>query len=82
MTKSENYAGKRVLVLGSYAYPDSFEWHIVDSLKGLGCTAELFHSGKHIAGALGLAEKALHKARGLLIREPERLIERGLLSED
>jgi spore maturation protein CgeB len=78
MKELANYAGTRVLVLGSYAYPDSFEWHIVDSLRNLGCTAELFHSGKHIEGALGLAEKALHKVKGLLIREPERLIERGL----
>jgi spore maturation protein CgeB len=78
MTKSKNYAGTRVLVLGSYAYPDSFEWHIIDSFKGLGCNAELLHGGNHVAGTLGLAEKAFHKARGLFIREPERLMETAL----
>lgn len=78
MTKTEQYSGTRVLVLGSYAYLDSFEWHIVDSLTSLGCSADLFHTSNHIAGALGTAEKAFHKVRGLLIREPERLIEARL----
>jgi spore maturation protein CgeB len=75
----KGYAGARVLVFGSYAYPDSFEWHLVDSLRHLGCTVELVHSQKHIAGALGYLEKAFHKATNLLVREPERLIEARLL---
>ena len=72
------YPGTRVLIIGSYAYPDSFEWHIVDSLKNLGCEVELFHHGNNIAGALGIAERALHKARNLLVREPELRIEARL----
>lgn len=79
MIPMNNYAGTRMLVVGSYAYPDSFEWHIVDSLKHLGCPVELFHHGHNIAGIFGLAEKALHKATILLRREPERRIEGRLL---
>jgi spore maturation protein CgeB len=75
----ESYAGTRVLILGSYAYPDSFEWHLVDSLKFLGCAVELVHSQQHIAGARGYLEKAIHKTTNLLVREPERLIEARLL---
>ena len=78
MISMNSYADARVLVVGSYAYPDSFEWHIADSLKNLGCAVELFHHGRSIAGAFGLAEKARHKAISLLIREPERRIESGL----
>jgi spore maturation protein CgeB len=73
------YAGTRILVIGSYAYPDSFEWHIVDSLRTLGCVVELFHHGRNIAGVLGAAERAFHKARNLLIREPELRMEARLL---
>ncbi len=69
----------RVLVVGSYAYPDSFEWHIADSLKNLGCTVNLFHHGRSISGIFGLAEKARNKATALLVREPERRIEKRLL---
>jgi spore maturation protein CgeB len=73
------YADERVLVVGSYAYPDSFEWHIVDSLRHLGCAVELLHHGHSVAGIFGLAERALHKTAGLLLREPERRIEGRLL---
>jgi spore maturation protein CgeB len=79
MSNSQKYAGVRVLVVGSYAYPDSFEWHLVDSLKAIGCEPNLFHSGKHVDGILGLVEKARGKATDLLRREPERLVERRLL---
>ena len=74
-----DFAGTRVLVAGSYAYPDSFEWHIVDSLKSAGCEVELFYHGYKIGGMLGIAEKVLHKATSLMIREPERRVEARLL---
>jgi spore maturation protein CgeB len=73
------YADTRVLVIGSYAYPDSFEWHLADSLETLGCTVELFHNRHNIAGMIGYAERALHKATDLLLREPERRIETRLI---
>lgn len=79
MNKLENGAGTRVLVVGSYAYPDSFEWHLVDSLRNLGCTVELFYSGKKVSGVLGAVEQGLHKATRLFLREPERLIDARLL---
>lgn len=79
MIRLKGVADARVLVLGSYAYPDSFEWHIVDSLKQLGCEVELFHHGRNVAGVFGMAEKAVHKATSLLLREPERRIEARLL---
>jgi spore maturation protein CgeB len=71
-----NYAGTRVLVIGSNTYPDSFEWHLVNSLGYLGCNVELFHNRKSITGFAG---KALHKATDLFVREPERRIEARLL---
>jgi spore maturation protein CgeB len=74
-----SFAGTRVLILGSYAYPDSFEWHLVDSLKFLSCEVRLFHSRSSISGSFGYLEKAFHKATDLLVREPERLIERRFL---
>jgi spore maturation protein CgeB len=74
-----SYVGKRILVIGSYAYPDSFESHIVDSLGNIGCTVELFHNRKSVAGLVASAEKALEKATDLIIREPERRIEARLL---
>jgi spore maturation protein CgeB len=76
---SPEFAGARILVVGAYAYPDSFEWHIVDSLKHMGCEVEFLHHSRFISGVLGSAERALHKARNLLIREPELKIERQLL---
>lgn len=79
MSPLKDNSDVRVLVLGSYAYPDSFEWHILDSLRNLGCTAEIFHHGRNIGGVFGLAEKAFHKATHLLMREPERRIEGRLL---
>jgi spore maturation protein CgeB len=76
---SGNLAGVRVLVIGSYAYPDSFEWHLVDSLQHLGCAVTLFHNRKSLAGTFGFAEKAYRKATEILVREPERSIEARLL---
>jgi spore maturation protein CgeB len=71
--------GLRVLVVGSYAYTDSFEWHVTDSLRHLGCEVELFHTHGGISGIPGFAVKAAHKMRQLLQREPERQIESRLL---
>jgi spore maturation protein CgeB len=77
--KTNNHAGTRVLILGAYAYPDSFEWHLVDSLRFLGCTAELVHNLRYVDGTRGYVEKALRKTTNLLVREPERRIEAHLL---
>ena len=76
---SKAFFGTRVFVLGSYDYPDSFEWHVTDSLRHLGCEVRLFHNRGAVAGLSGAAGKALHKINQVLLREPERLIERPLL---
>jgi spore maturation protein CgeB len=72
--------GERVLVVGSYAYIDSFEWHVTDSLRHMGCTVELFNTYAGISGLPGLAVKVSHKLRQAFLREPERQVERRLLS--
>jgi spore maturation protein CgeB len=77
----DKYARARVLIVGSYAAPDSFEWHIVDSLQNLGCAVSLFHHGHSISGVRGFAERAVRKTANLLIREPELRIEARLLRE-
>ncbi len=69
----------RVFVIGSYDYLDSFEWHIVDSLRHLGCVATLFHDGETVAGAFGLLSKASRKITRVLLREPELRVESRLL---
>lgn len=79
VTRAENYAGKRVFVVGSSVYPDSFEWHVADSLRQLGCIVELFYKSRRTAGILLAAEKAIDKMAATFFREPERRIEAGLL---
>ncbi len=64
--------------MGSYAYADSFEWHIADSLRNLGCAVQLFHHAHSVAGFFGTVERALQKATQLLVREPERRVESRL----
>ncbi len=76
---SRSFRGTRVLVLGSYDYPDSFEWHVTDSLRQLGCEVRLFHNRAGVAGLAGAAGKAMYKINQLMLREPERLIEPRLL---
>jgi len=78
MVPSKDFSADRVLVMGSYAYADSFEWHIADSLRNLGCSTQLFHHAHNIAGLFGTVERALQKASQLLVREPERRVESRL----
>jgi spore maturation protein CgeB len=72
-------AGIRVLVVGSYAYPDSFEWHVTDSLRTLGCEVRLFHDRVAPSGLAGAVGRAAQRAKRLLLLEPERLAEPRLL---
>lgn len=69
----------RVLVLGSHIFPDSLEWHIVDSLRRLDCPVEFFQTQVAGSGTPGLLRYALRKGSSLLLREPERLIESRLV---
>jgi spore maturation protein CgeB len=72
-------AATRVLVVGSNADRDSFEWHVTDSLKYLGCTVDLFHNQSGTWESHHLIEKARRKVSSLLFREPELRIEASLL---
>jgi spore maturation protein CgeB len=72
-------AETRVLVIGSNADADSFEWHVIDSLRYLGCTVDLIHNRSGFWQSHSLIEKARHKTSSLLLREPERRIERRLI---
>jgi spore maturation protein CgeB len=70
---------RRVLVVGSYAYPDSFEWHVTDSLRQLGCAVDLFHSRGGVPGAFDWAHRAVRLSQ-MLLREPELLVARPLIN--
>jgi spore maturation protein CgeB len=67
------------MVLGGYGYPDSFEWHVTESLTFLGCTVQLFHRRENSAGILNVAGKAFDKLASSFMREPERLGESRLI---
>jgi spore maturation protein CgeB len=69
----------RVLLIGSHIFPDALEWHIVDSLRHLGCPVEFIETRISPAAAPRIAQQALDKLAGLLLREPERLFESRLL---
>lgn len=69
----------RVLVVGSNCFHDSMEWHVVAGLREIGCSAEFFEL-RSFGGTQNNLQKALQKGAQLLLREPERLIERRLLA--
>ena len=78
MSPEDAYRGKRILVIGSNSLPDSFEWHVSDSLRHMGCEVAL-HCGAGPLGAAGKVSQAFRKIAGTLLREPERLSEARLL---
>jgi spore maturation protein CgeB len=69
----------RTLVIGSHCFTDSMESHVLDALRELGCTAEFF-AARAIGGIETSLQKAMQKAANLLLREPERLVERRLFA--
>jgi spore maturation protein CgeB len=69
----------RVLVIGSHCFHDSMEWHVVEGLRELGCPVEFFEA-RSFGGIQSNLQKALQKGANLLLREPERMIERRLLA--
>jgi spore maturation protein CgeB len=68
-----------VLVIGSHCFLDSMEWHVVETLRALGCAAEFFEA-RAFGGIQNRLQKALLKSANLLLREPERLVERRLFA--
>jgi spore maturation protein CgeB len=72
------YRGKRILVVGSNSRPDSFEWHVTDSLRHMGCEV-LLHHAAGVLGETGTLAKVIKKLTDTFLREPERLSEGRLL---
>jgi spore maturation protein CgeB len=72
-------AATRVLIVGSSTGADTFEWHVLDSMRALGCTAELILSRSHFFSSHSFVEKVRQKAHSLVLREPERGFEPKLL---
>jgi spore maturation protein CgeB len=69
----------RVLVIGSQIFPDAFEWHIVDSLRRLGCPVQFLETRIAPAVVPRRARPAFYKLAGVVLREPERSCEPRLL---
>lgn len=68
----------RILVVGSQIFPDSFEWHIVDSLRHLGCPVEFFEARTSMPRTPKFAREIIDRTLTFILREPERLFERKL----
>ena len=77
--QARRFAGVRVLVLGSNADEDSFEWHVESSLRRMGCEVRLFHDRDGASSVASLPRKALNKIAQTVFREPERIGEKRLL---
>ena len=76
---TDDGAAPRVLVIGSQSFPDTLEWHVIDSLRHLGCPHELFDVRFSVGGTRSLVSSAVGKLANTLLREPERLTEKALL---
>src|SRR5262245_37373304 len=68
----------RVLVIGTHCFEDSMESHVLAALRELDCPSNFFEA-RAFGGIQSNLQKALQKGANLLLREPERLIERRLL---
>jgi len=69
----------RLLVVGHHIFPDAFEWHIVETLRRMGCATEFFESAPAYGPMPNIARRAIQKLTHSFIREPERLFEKRML---
>jgi spore maturation protein CgeB len=69
----------RIFVVGYVQAADSFEWHILDSLRHLGYETGFFAAQTQSTLMPRVLDMGLRKARNLLFREPELSIESNLL---
>lgn len=69
----------RVLVIGSQSFPDTLEWHVIDSLRFMQCPHELFDVRIGLGGYRSRLAAAANKIANTVLREPERLSEKALL---
>jgi spore maturation protein CgeB len=78
---TEGWRGLRILLIGASRAPDSMEFHVADALESLGATIEYGSTTLRIErfGAIGNA--VIYKMANVLMREPELLLERGLLDQ-
>lgn len=65
----------RVLVVGHHIFPDALEWHIVESLRCLGCTTQFFQSATSLDWTPNVVRQGIRKFQSVFLREPERLYE-------
>jgi spore maturation protein CgeB len=77
--QESSYARHRVLVIGSYAPPDSMESHVTAALEQMGMEVEFFPAVLPFAGIGNVIQKSVSKLIHLSVREPERILERRLL---
>ncbi len=73
------YAAPRVLLIGTHYYPDAMEWHVLETLRHMGCPVQAFATDARFNAMPGPVRKAFIKTSHLLLREPERGVERSLL---
>jgi spore maturation protein CgeB len=69
----------RIFVVGYESVADSFERHILESLHHLKCETEFFAMLAKSSAMPKVLDLGLRKARNLVLREPERLLESRLL---
>lgn len=69
----------RVLVVGQHIFPDTFEWHIVETFRRMGHVAEFFESVVRMGPMPYKLQQALKKLNQAFLREPERLFEKRML---
>jgi spore maturation protein CgeB len=70
----------RVLVIGSTCAPDSHEWHVMDALEHMGLPAVFFQARLGLGGGRTF-NLVINKLASTILREPELLYEKRLLSE-
>ena len=69
----------RVLLIGSQSIPDTMEWHVAEALRQMGSPVRLFECHALYNAVPRSLGPALAKAAALLLREPERIVEKRLL---
>src|SRR5215831_5095758 len=70
----------RVFVVDGGNRHDTMSWHVMDSLRHLGCAAKSFDVRTLIPGWI-VGDSAVRKVAQVFLREPNRLKERTLLRE-
>ena len=79
MAPQGGYSGIRILVIGLNDDEDSFEWHVEDALRNMGCAVSLFFNRNGISQWGGLTRRVTEKISRTLLREPERSGEKRLM---